>query len=459
MIIIRSDNKQNKRTGLVIVTSKVTHIVLLTFIIFLSSLASVLTTNAQAGIHHAPVIIQAYKVKQVASHPVEMYRLFRSDKNGKAVPIPFQIDEINEYTDFILPNGPQNNTLTSNGIFDRRDELSFMGTDVGPRRPPTIWDKKTERPPILYEISISTPQIVGAVYVGVYFSNPPTISSKSYVVFDQKNAEVTTSRFRYKFDRNNYLVVRGIDLNKRDGSTRPIIDSSTFYLKADLKYFLTVEVNHNSMQSEIEAYKSGPIRTIVRVKFSYSMLRLKFDLGMYTEVSFFSNAVFLPAIMYNPLDSEKSLNKGSGFYYGFNFVENPKKLNLKTNMPPFKKKTILDLFSGEQKVKPSYQVTAESNDYMIYMQITPSQQMRRSGNAPMLYQEDKNSTELTQRVNKKPLPLGSAPVNMAMYFDISKFSEGEHIVSFNLFFENLQNKQRLEEFKRLSYWSFDTKRI
>ena len=84
--------------------------------------------------------------------------------------------------------------------------------------------------------------------------------------------------------------------------TKPLIDSSTFYLKADLKYFLTVFANHKSVNSELESYKTGPIRTIVRVAFYYVFLKLKFEVGMYTEVSLFSNSVVLPAVISNPVD-------------------------------------------------------------------------------------------------------------------------------------------------------------
>ncbi|MEZ4743215.1 MAG: hypothetical protein R3B45_12350 [Bdellovibrionota bacterium] len=254
---------------------------------FINLLASIYLypVNAFADIHTAPVVIPAHKISRISGHPVSMYRLFRSNDKGEAVQIPFQIDEINEYTDYVLPNGPVNNANTSNGIFDNNDELSFMGDDVGVVKKPTSW--KVKKPSITYELKISKSGIEGAVYVGIYFSSPPTISDKSYVVFDRNSAEIRTSRFRYQFDRKNYLVVRGVDLKKRDGSTKQIIKSSTFYMKADLKYFLTLEANHREIDSELEAYKSGPVRTIVRVSFSYSLMKLKFDLGMYTEVSFF----------------------------------------------------------------------------------------------------------------------------------------------------------------------------
>jgi hypothetical protein len=410
-----------------------------------------------ASVHSAPIVIPASRIREISGHPIAMYRVFRSNKNGTAEPIPFQIDEINQYTDYVLPFGPLTNAATGDHLFDHKDELSFMGNDVGEAMAPTKWPSK--KPSILYELRMSNAGKEGAVYVGVYFSAPPPPSDRNYVMFDLNQAQVVTSRFQYRFDKDNYLVVRGIDLKKKDGSTKPIINSSTFYLKADLKYFLTFEINHGDIQSKLEAYNVGPVRAIVRVSFTYSMLRLKIDLGMYTEVSFFSNAVYLPAIMYNPLDGGKSLNQGSGFYYGFDVVDNPSSLGLETNMPQFQKSDIMDFLSGRRSVEPLYWVTANTPDFMLYMEIVPSPQMRKTGNVPMLYQENPSREDLSKRIGPGAKPLGQSPVNMAVNFDLTRFNEGEHIVAFRLLFENIQEKNRLDEFKQLGSWNYSTKRL
>lgn len=386
-----------------------------------------------------------------------MYRLFKTNSKGEAEPIPFQIDELNQYADYVLPNGQLNNGKEGNGVFDLRDELSFMASDAGEVQKPQSWPFK--KPSILYEIKISKDDKSGAVYVGIYFVSPPDLSDRSYVAFDTNNSEIKTSRFIYKFDKKNHLVVRGVDLQKPEGGIKPLIDSSTFYLKADLKYFLTFEVNHRDIESKLEAYKTGPIRTIVRVSFTYKMLRLNFDLGMYTEVSFFSNAVFLPAIMYNPLDGGKSLNQGSGFYYGFQMHDNPSGLNFETNMPNYETSSILDFLSGRKKVHPLYWASAYNEDYTIYFEVKPSQQMMQVGNVPMLYKETVDGKALGPRVKDKALPLGKSPVNLGLYFDLTRFDEGEHTVSFNLYFENSNDKEQLEVLKSLSYWNIESKRL
>jgi hypothetical protein len=424
---------------------------------------------AVAQIHSAPVVLQGTRIKSATHYPIGMYRLFRSGDGGKAVPIPFQIDEINEWGDYVLPLGGSVTANTGNGIFDLQDELCFMGDDVGPVAPPTAWDGP--KPAIVFEVKLQSrgknptgPQ-EGAVYVGVYFKDPPPVSPRAYVTFQRDTAEVLTSRYRYGFDQQNWLVARRVEMVKRgtekSGTPEfvPLLDSTTFYMKADLKYFLTVEASHRSINSQLEAYKTGPVRTLVRISFHYTFLKLNFELGMYTEVSFFSNAVYLPAILYNPLDGKKSLNTGSGFYYGMALRENPKEFKIDTNMPAYRKAGLLDFFTGTPKVEPLYWITAAGADRMLYMEISPSKEMRAAGAVPLVYREEVAGDAVKNRGLDKTVELGKSNVNMALYFDMTRFTEGEHIMAFRLFFENVNDEARLGAFKMLGQWDVVASRL
>lgn len=411
-----------------------------------------------AGIHTVPIIIPAQKIRAVQYHPVGMYRVFKSSVNGVAIPIPFQIDEKDRYGDYILAKGPLPNHKLSNGIFDFRDELSIMGNDVGPVKTPTKWDFK--KPSVLYELKFINQQTKkeGAVYVGAYFSDPPPLSKLSYISFNLKKAEILTSRYRYAFNPDNYLIINDVFINRGNKKPFHLIDASTLFLRADLKYFLTLTINQENIESELEAYKDGPIRCIARVNFNYKILKLNFDLGMYTEVSFFSNSVILPALIDNPLDGQKILNEGSQFYYGFSFIDNPWTLKIDTNMPEYKKKTLLDFLKGKKKVKKHYWFTATSEDYMIYVELDPSVQMQQHGNVPMFYKENTPSKLLKNRATSAS-PLGTSPVNLAISLDLTAFTEGLHNVAIKLFVENKKDEALLEQYKSVDDWQAYAKRL
>jgi hypothetical protein len=198
----------------------------------------------------------------------------------------------------------------------------------------------------------------------------------------------------------------------------------------------------------------------VRVSFYYTLLRLNFELGMYTEISFFSNAVYLPAVMYNPLDGTKNLNRGSGFYYGMALKENPAIFQIDTNMPAYAPSGFFDFKLFQGQIKPKYWITARGLDRMLYMEIVPSPMMLKAGAVPMFYKEDISGDPMAQsRNNADANPLGKSPVNLALYFDMTKFSEGEHIMAFRLFFENVNDQSRLEAFKSLGEWQVNASRV
>lgn len=416
------------------------------------------------GIHVAPIVVVAKTVPAIEFHQTGganpergAYRLFRSDAKGSAVPIPFQIDERNQYGDFVLDQGPDHLQLKGNGLFDGDDELSFMGDDVGEVNMPTQW--AFAKPSILYELKIASPQKQGAVYVGIYYKNPPPLSPRRYVDYHISEAEIRTSNYQYFFNPKNYLVVRGVSVIDPMKITTPLIYSSTFYLKVDLKYFLTFQINQDDVESHLQAYKTGPIRVIARVEFSYKFLKINFDLGMYTEVSFFGNSVILPAVIENPFSGRKTLNAGSMFYYGFTSVKNPKDLSITSNMPTYSPKSSMWDSLGKEATPASYYwVTALDPTFMLFMEIGMSPEMKRSKTLPMLYVENEPGAALRGRLSKAK-PLGESPVNVGIAMDMSTLEEGTHTVSFQLFIDNHPSQAELENIKGLRSWRVTAHRL
>ncbi|MFW7381037.1 MAG: hypothetical protein ACOH5I_19635 [Oligoflexus sp.] len=432
------------------------------------------TFPAAASIHRAPIIIKANDIKDAARYPLQSYRLFRTGPNGEAVPIPFQIDEINEIGDYVLDQGVSPNADTGNGYFDEHDELSFMGDDVGPIAKPKSWPQGNA-PKSIFELRFSLSQKPGekpsdsvfrregAVYLGIYTRSAPPLVTDPYVVFDFDQHVIKTSRYEYRFDPQNYLVVDKIAMRSPDPAknNQTIIRSSSFFMQADLKYFVTVKANHRSINSKLDAYRTGPVRSIVRVSFFYRFLRLNFEVGMYTEVSFFSNSVILPAVMYIPIDGQRYFNKGSNFYYGFALESNPNQYQLETNMQRvFHEESSWFEFLKNRPAKPRhYWASVLGKDQMFYLSLRVSDHMVAEDNLPRYYLDSLPAARLTDRDQNAILPLGESPVNLALHFDLTRFREGEHEISFQMFFENRRDEQLLESYRRLPQWQQVLRRL
>lgn len=438
-----------------------------------SDVSSSIPTGANQGLHSAPVILTGSQIREATGREISRYRLYRNDGRGRAIPIAYQIDEVNRDGDYVLDQGAPITAATGNGVFDFQDELALMGNDIGPSEAPRHWPGG--KPAEVFEVrfdyrGLAMPPAVwaptkksGAVYLGIFKDTPPKSALNQYVVFNRKNAEVKTSRYRYGFDQKNWLVSRNVAMKLPPPETTQhtqILDSTTFYLKADLKYFLTFEANHNSVSSELEAFKIGPVRTIVRISYFYTLLKLNFQLGMYTEISFFSNAIFLPAILYNPIDGPNALNSGSGFYYGLALRDNPRDYKIETNMDPWQESGLLSFLKKPfDRTLPMYWLSAIGKDRMLYLEMTPSAQMAKLGASPTFYQENVSGESLKPRGNDRPRPLGKSPVNLGMYFDLTRFSEGDHLVGFRMYVENRLDPGQIESFKNMSKWGVYAQRL
>lgn len=418
-------------------------------------------------IHHAPVIIPAYKIRQVTRFPIDHYQLFRTGSRGEAVPIPFQIDEINEHGDFVLDRGKETNEKSGDGIFDLYDELSFMGNDVGPSRYPQRWENK---PDLLYEIKFKNHRDVtapeGSVFLGIYRAPAKEKASHGrYVIFDKNSGSITTSRYYYEFDKKNYLIFKKVDMfsalrEEQPVKQLPVIDTSVFALKADFKYFLTVFANHRSIDSKLESYKVGPIRTIIRVNFYYVIFKLNFKVGMYTEVSFFSNSVILPAIIDNPLNCKDSLNSGSGFYYGFALSDSPADYQIESNMDYYPPKSDLQrFFTKSSRPKNEYWTSLIGKDKMVYVKLNLSREMLEDENIPYLYRKDVRGSALSQVAEGVFDLQNRSPINLGLYFDLTRFDKGEHLMSFQLFFENKRDDGIMNSYKKLGNWHYYAIRV
>ncbi|MCY4444433.1 MAG: hypothetical protein OXC44_06510 [Proteobacteria bacterium] len=457
----------NTQAVAAVVTAAVTAYVVIAVIT--SSVVFAQNSPKMQGIHPSPVILKAKDHFRISNYPLESYRLI-VNHNGKAVIIPFQIDE-QDYTwgDFVLDTAVTDAPLIrSDGVFNGKDELSFMGEDVGSTELPKTWS--FAKPDYLFRIdalvmeqpndrkkpptrSNTTHPKRGSVFVGIYLKadQRPPLSKRKYVTFDLKGASIKTASYEYQFNPLNYLVVRRVNLLSPSGKKEKFIEGSSLFLKADLKYFLTLRLNHSDIISTLDAYKVGPIRSIVKVSFQYTFLRLKFQMHMYTEVSFFANTVTLPTIMHNPLEGKRNLNPGSSFYYGFAMPFDMRKAQIRTNMPKYTKRRIFRL---PKKVEPIYELLVSHNNFLMFVMIKPSIDMIKKNNEIEYYVESGDPMSIMQRNWDKPLPLGEAPVNLGVNLELSDFAAAGHDIDFQLLFENNASPQMQEALLSLHKWSY-----
>lgn len=383
-----------------------------------------------------PLIFRAQDIDPIANYPIRHLRVFRALATGEAIPIPFQVDELNRYGDFLFDNA-SNVQERGNKIFDRLDELSIMSGDLGIQNPPTKWTHG--KPFRLYEVVTNVQHQRNTFYVGIFLGNTkPPLSSKVYVKFDVKQAIIDTANYRLLLNKKNYLAIEEVVFKLPDNNMS-LIDWSSFYLKLDFKYFLTFEENHESIESKMSAYKSGAIRTIIKIDFILQLLKLKLNPGFFTEMSFFGGSLLLPALIYAPFDNQKILNRGSEMYYGFALVENPNSLHIETNMPRYQAREV------SKSSRLHYWLGVYSPFYAVFVNLRSNRMLRANQFAPNLFTTNQAASQLP-RVKEN----GNRKVNVALYFDLTKFAKGEQKLGFQSFFvskrQDLQKKLTATDF-------------
>lgn len=389
---------------------------------------------ARANSLSIPLVLKAKNIDPIVNYPIEHLRVFKSSAKGEAIAIPFQIDELNRYGDFVFNTDRADDR--GNKIFDHLDELAIMVGDLGLRVLPTVWPSGI-KPFRLYQVVTSRVGGNDTFYVGVFLTaKKPELAAKSYVSFDPKTSTIETQRYRLLLNKRNYLAIDDV-IFKFPSKNVSLIDWSSFYLKLDFKYFLTFEEDQHSIESRMSAFRSGAIRTIIRVDFVWRLLKLKLNPGFFTEMSFFAGSLHLPALVYTPFDNRKILNKGSEMYYGFALVDNPEALHVETNMPKYETRQ-------EHISLLRYWLGVYARNYAVLVNLHSNDMLRRNKFSPRLFTENKSAAGL-RRGKDSSRNRG----NVALYFDLTRFAKGEQRLSFQSFFVN-----RKQDFSALSTQRF-----
>jgi hypothetical protein len=116
-------------------------------------------------------------------------------------------------------------------------------------------------------------------------------------------------------------------------------------------------------------------------------------------------------------------------------------------------------FKKDTPVEKEYWASLIGEDRMMYVLLRPSPSMLQEGNVPFYYLSEKSGDELKARNNNEMKPIIESPVNLGLYFDLTKFREGEHLMAFQLFFENKKDYKSLETFRNLDKWQLRLSRM
>ena len=184
--------------------------------------------------------------------------------DGKLVPIPFQFDDRNE-VGLLYVAGGKLKVTGEVGILEEQDELAFMLKDTGARA--TANNIAATAGKVIYEIDIDAGSNKRYAYI---VENNNERSEIHYTSFDKDTGLIKTTAYSLQVDPDNLLVWSDYTHNSFT-ENRNFLDTMKLRVRAKLG-FIKATISNRLIPSEIVAVKNGPVKSIIEMDASISIL-------------------------------------------------------------------------------------------------------------------------------------------------------------------------------------------
>ncbi len=247
------------------------------------------------------VIVRGSDLKENLNKSIPLMRLY-AVKDGKMQPAPFQIDEITDNEDWVLPyKSPYISKKMSDkaklikddppDVMDENDELVFMITDIGDKAEPAVWPSGWL---CADEITLTDPLTGDRGWVYLFsFAGPRALSPVDYVEYrlpEDKNDRMLSTNYTIGFSHEVPITHDYLDF--RDGIN--LLDRMRMRLYLRFFYFVKFDRNENDFDSTVWQYKDGPIRAVRMVRSSVRLIRNIQSPSMSNETLYYRNACVMP---------------------------------------------------------------------------------------------------------------------------------------------------------------------
>jgi len=217
-----------------------------------------------------PVMVSGNNIPGLSGVPInELYVYTYNLSQNSWRPIPFQIDEKDNTSDFWLPN--------PNGIFDGNDELVFMAKDMGDQAPDgSFWiDDPISRDTVRAEITVTDIENGSQAWAYVYrTTNPLPLAPDSYVNYiaaDSAGADTIVARTYIEGHSYGGIPTDWVLL---DGTGVDILDRQKAWIGLLLYGWLDFQTNEGFIESFFDTVmiKVGPVRVMREVFWDIRLL-------------------------------------------------------------------------------------------------------------------------------------------------------------------------------------------
>jgi len=211
--------------------------------------------------------------------------------NGALSPIPFQFDDINTKGFPYVPNG-QIPVKGIENIFEKDDELVFMLKDTGEKA--SKKQLKSVEGSVVAMLDVSDDSVTRFVYI---LEDNPLRSDKYYAHYYEKIGLIQTDYYLLKTRKKNILDWYDL-IYYSYSKDKSILDTMKIRIRARFGPFKAV-LHNKIIPSKVVAVKNGPVRSLVSINLSLSLLGINFANAGALAI-FSANGITIPVFAHIP---------------------------------------------------------------------------------------------------------------------------------------------------------------
>ncbi len=239
---------------------------------------------------------------------------------------PFQIDQLDENGGISFPKEKE----VSKKIGEN-DRLVFSANSFG-RKKPDYLDFPCKAS-VVYEIIDYLDQKQANYLIFCHEAFDSKGIKRQAPLFSKEDNILFSPNYSFQFNKNNQLLFDQIALG--EGKKRALAAFfSNMAIFADVKGFFSVLFGPREIQSKIVTMAGGDVGVNTNLSFFLKMLFFKINLSLSTDVSFYNDSVYLPMVLYFPVDAKKYLHPTSGLLYHWALAEKFQE-EMTVSMPEF----------------------------------------------------------------------------------------------------------------------------
>ncbi len=232
--------------------------------------------------HADPVVLKGEQIPKLAGATEETIRVFANKDGSGLKAIPCQMDERNQWGEFVVTTGKRVVPDEDDGVFDENDEVVFLTRDLGSKAAKDSWPSGYKE---AYEIEVTDPltSVKGYGYVMSYASAgaAPPKAAADYIQYVEKGEGLAIAQ---NYELGFLRVTSGLDYSHlvvkkaAGGDDVSHFDKLKVRVMQNLRRAFTLGIPTRLDRTEknflvkVYGYKDGPVRVLRVMKVNLQLI-------------------------------------------------------------------------------------------------------------------------------------------------------------------------------------------